>query len=111
MRGKLTLLDHPDARYQAFNIGTGKPTSILELSEILIQLNGKNFQPNVIHKFRSGDIRHCYADISKILSLGFESKITLKEGLKELVEWGEQQNAVSAVDHAHKQLVEKGLVA
>jgi len=108
VRGKLLLLNQ--AEYGIFNIGTGKPSSILELAETLIELCGKTFSPDVIYKFRNGDIRDCYADISKISELGFEPKFTLKEGLKDLISWSDGQEAVSKVEDAHRQLVEKGLV-
>jgi dTDP-L-rhamnose 4-epimerase len=108
VRGKLLLLKQ--AEYGIFNIGTGKPSSILELAETLIELCGKTFRPDVIYKFRNGDIRDCYADISKIRELGFEPKFTLKEGLKDLISWSDGQEAVSKVEDAHRQLVEKGLV-
>ena len=110
VRGKLTLLDHPDANYRVLNIGTGKPTSILELAKTLIELYGKSFQPNVIHKFRNGDIRHCYADVSQIAGLGYAAKLSLKDGLRDLVNWGENQFAESRISQAHQKLVEKGLV-
>ena len=110
VRGKLILLDHPDAKYCVYNIGTGKPTSIVELAKTLIDLYGKDFQPNVIRKFRNGDIRHCYADVSRIASLGYRADLSLKEGLHDLVVWGESQSAESRVDQAHRQLIEKGLV-
>ena len=64
----------------------------------------------MIYKFRNGDIRDCYADISKISELGFEPKFSLKEGLKDLIAWSDGQEAVSKVEDAHRQLVEKGLV-
>ncbi|NIP99607.1 MAG: NAD-dependent epimerase/dehydratase family protein, partial [Nitrospinaceae bacterium] len=38
VRGKLILLDHPEADDQVFNLGTGQPSSILEVAETLIQL-------------------------------------------------------------------------
>ncbi|MEC7640831.1 MAG: NAD-dependent epimerase/dehydratase family protein [Nitrospinota bacterium] len=110
VRGKLLLLDHPRANYGVYNIGTETPSYILELAQTLINLYGKSFAPNIIHKFRNGDIRHCYADASKIKDLGFEPKISLEEGLKDLVAWGESQTAVSKVDDAHRELVAKGLV-
>jgi len=111
VQGKLILLDNPGSDYGIFNIGTGQPSSILEIAETLIELTGKSFRPNVIGKFRFGDIRHCYADNSKIRALGFKPKISLKEGLKELVAWAGGQTAVSRVEDAHQKLVEKGLVA
>jgi len=108
--GKLTLMDNPQADYGIFNIGTGKPTSILDIATALIELCGKSFTPNVIGKFRNGDIRHCYGDISKIQALGFRPQISLKEGLRDLVAWGREQETVSRVDDAHQKLVDKGLV-
>lgn len=108
--GKLLLLGDVRADYGIFNIGTGKPTSILELAETLIDLYGKDFRPDVINKFRNGDIRDCYGDISKIQALGFQPRVSIKEGLKDLVAWGEKQKSVSRVEDAHRELVEKGLV-
>jgi dTDP-L-rhamnose 4-epimerase len=110
VRGKLTLMDNAKADYGIFNIGTGKATSILEIAETLIELCGKSFAPNVIGKFRNGDIRHCYADIAKIQALGYEPQISLQEGLKDLIAWGQEQEAVSSVEDAHQKLVDKGLV-
>ena len=110
VRGKLLLLNKPEADYGIFNIGTGKPTSILELAETLIELCGKSFGPDVIYKFRNGDIRDCYADITKISELGFRPLFSLKEGLKDLINWSDGQETISKVEDAHRQLVEKGLV-
>ena len=91
VQGKLLLLNKPEADYGIFNIG-------------------KSFSPDVIYKFRNGDIRDCYADISKISALGFQPQLSLKEGLKDLITWSDGQEAVSKVKEAHQQLVEKGLV-
>ena len=110
VRGKLMLLDSSESNYQVFNIGRGKPGSILEVAKTLIEIFGKSLTPDVIGKFRNGDIRHCYADTSKISALGFEPKLSLKEGLEDLVAWGDQQTAVSRIEDAHQELVAKGLV-
>ncbi len=110
VEGKLFLLETPESDFGVFNIGTGKPTSILELAQTLIKLSGKDLEPNVVEKFRSGDIRDCYADVSKLSGLGFTSSVTFEEGLRDLVEWGALQQSVSNVENAHRELVQKGLV-
>ena len=110
VRAKLMLLDSSESNYQVFNIGRGKPGSILEVAKALIEIFGKSLTPDVIGKFRNGDIRHCYADTSKISALGFEPELSLKEGLTDLVAWGDQQTAVSRIEDAHQELVVRGLV-
>ena len=69
-----------------FNIGSGKPTSINELAKTILQLTGADVE--IQHKeYRAGEIRDSYADISKARKfLGFEPKVSLKEGLKVLLD-------------------------
>jgi len=73
-------------------------------------LYGKDLKPEVVNKFRQGDIRHCYADISKIQRLGFEPAMSFEDGMQELVAWGETQEAEDRSDVAYEELKEKGLV-
>jgi len=64
-----------------------------------------------MNKYRTGDIRHCFADISRIKNkLGFKPKFSLEEGIKELVEWGEKEEAVDKFEEAHEELFKRGLV-
>ena len=48
--------------------------------------------------------------LHKISALGFEPELSLKEGLTDLVAWGDQQTAVSRIEDAHQELVAKGLI-
>ncbi|RMD86143.1 MAG: SDR family NAD(P)-dependent oxidoreductase [Candidatus Dadabacteria bacterium] len=96
--------------YQEFNIGTGTPTTVLDIAHTLIALRGADVKPEIIGRYRKGDIRHCYADIDKVKRYGFTPKVTLKEGMSELVEWSSQVRASDAVEKAEQELVEKGLI-
>jgi len=73
---------------EEFNIATGVQTTINQLVQMLLNLTGKtSLQPKHAEP-RQGDIKHSYADISKAKRvLGYEPKITLKEGLNKLIEW------------------------
>jgi len=73
---------------EEFNVATGKQTTINQLAQTLLRLTGKtSLQPKHTDP-REGDIKHSYADISKARRvLGYEPKITLKDGLNTLVEW------------------------
>jgi len=77
-----------------YNVGSGVPQSILQMAQLLVKLSGSSVEPVVTKEYRFGDNRHDYADISKIKrELGFEPRYSLDRGLKELIDWGETQEA------------------
>jgi dTDP-L-rhamnose 4-epimerase len=98
------------ANYESFNVGSGKPTSILEVATILSKLYNKKIQPKIIKKYRSGDIRHCFAEITAIKKLGFVPKTSFEEGIKRLTQWGQKATAIDMVDDATKELIQRGLI-
>ena len=111
VQANLLAMEKRSANYEAFNVGTGNPISIREVAETLIKLYNSNVSPEITNKFRVGDIRHCYADISKIKSkLGFEPKVSFRDGMTELVAWAEKVKAVDLFEKAHEELISKGLV-
>jgi dTDP-L-rhamnose 4-epimerase len=108
----LLALERHEEGCEVFNVGTGRPVSILDLVTLLRQQLDRGPAAQVLHKFREGDIRHCYADISRIRScLGFAPRIPLEEGITDLIGWVREQEAVDMVEQATKELEEKGLTA
>jgi len=103
------VMNNPKADYQAFNVGTGKPVTILEIASLLTRLYKKDFEPKVVNSYRKGDIRHCYADISGLRKLGFKPKVDFEQGMKELIEWARFIKAKDKVEFADSLLVKKGL--
>jgi UDP-glucose 4-epimerase len=79
-------VNNGNAAGQTFNVATGIPTTINQLAQLLTQLvNDKEIMPRY-HAARQGDLKHSYANIQKATnSLGFEPKITLKQGLLNLI--------------------------
>jgi dTDP-L-rhamnose 4-epimerase len=64
----------------------------------------------VTGKFRAGDIRHCFADITLAGDLlGYRPTVELEDGIAELAEWLETQTAEDRVDDATAELVSRGL--
>lgn len=111
VEAKQFLLENPKAVNDMYNICTGKGTSIGEISEMLSKVLGRpEIKPEVIGKYRAGDIRHCYGDGSKLAALGWKNRISLEDGLKMLIEWSKTAESVDMVTKAHSELVEKGLV-
>jgi UDP-glucose 4-epimerase len=82
VRAMRLALDCGNAVGGTFNIGSGVPTTINQLAQLLIQLFGvKGVRPQ-FRGARRGDLRHSYADVSRARkALGYEPRIFLKEGL------------------------------
>jgi len=111
VQANLLALEVDSGDYEMFNIGTGRPISIREVSRLLAEGLGKEIEPEIVGKYREGDIRHCVADISKARRiLGFEPKVSLTEGLAELLEWVSNQKADDKVSAATAELAARSLV-
>ncbi len=108
----ILAMEKSAADYENFNVGAGRQISILEIANTLIKLNQSEVKPEIVGKFRKGDVRHCFADISKIKTkLGFQPKVSFMEGMKELIQWSEQVTAEDKVEQATQELTEKGLLS
>ncbi len=69
-----------------FNVASGVPTSIDGLASLLIELFGAEGLKPEYADARKGDIKHSYADVKKAKQhLGFEPRVSLKEGLLTLI--------------------------
>lgn len=104
-------LEKAAANYEVFNIGSGNAYTIVEIAEKMARVLGKeHIVPEVSGKYRVGDIRHCFSDITKAREiLGYEPKVSLEEGLVELSCWLEGQTAVDKVAEAKNELSARGL--
>ena len=104
-------LEVGEAAGHAFNIGSGKSYSILEIAQKTARVLGKEqIEPEIVGRCRVGDIRNCFADISLARDiLGFNPQIPFDEGLAELADWLEGQTAVDRVADASKELARRGL--
>ena len=106
-------MEKSQAKNEIFNVGTGIPISIKEIADKLSQFINPKITPIITSRFRSGDVRHCFSDISKISSkLGFKPKYRFEEGLNELVEWvkSQQGQVKDGTSLANQELREKGLL-
>jgi dTDP-L-rhamnose 4-epimerase len=100
----------PEANYEAINVGTGHRTSILEVAETLIRKLKVSVEPQIVSQFRAGDIRHCFADISKAQRLlGYQPSVTFEDGMGELIEWMGKQTSEDKVELATAELAARGL--
>jgi dTDP-L-rhamnose 4-epimerase len=82
------VLDSDQRVWDSFNVGSGKPITVTEMARVLARLLRKNIAPEIMNKYRVGDIRHCFADITKIERVfGFRPRRSFEAGMTELIEW------------------------
>jgi dTDP-L-rhamnose 4-epimerase len=110
-RGVRLALERPAADGEVFNIGGGRAYTIREIAARMAGVLGKeHLIPEVTETYRVGDIRHCFADISKAKRLlGYEPEVEFDDGLTELADWLDGQTADDRVGQASAELAERGL--
>jgi dTDP-L-rhamnose 4-epimerase len=103
-------LERDGANGRALNIGSGESVTVTEIGKKLASVLDVAIEPEVTGKFRAGDIRHCFADITLARELlGYRPTVELEDGIAELAEWLETQTAEDRVDDATAELVSRGL--
>jgi dTDP-L-rhamnose 4-epimerase len=96
---------------QYFNVGTGRPISILQVARTISRIHGSELEPVVTGDYRAGDIRHCYADISRIAAHGYKPRVGFQDGMEELARWSRGQEAQDRFDEASGELEKRGLIS
>lgn len=79
----------PAAAGEVFNVGSGRACTITEVAELLAAEMGRpDLSPEILGRARAGDIRNCFADISKARHLlGYDPTRSLDDSLGPFVEW------------------------
>jgi dTDP-L-rhamnose 4-epimerase len=94
----------------AVNVGTGRASTVAQIAQALTAGLELEIEPILNGQYRAGDIRHCVADPRLAREhLGFEAAITLEDGMRELLDWLADQQAVDRVEDATRELATRGL--
>jgi dTDP-L-rhamnose 4-epimerase len=112
-RANVLALTSSAANYRALNVGSGASTTVLEVFRQLSRILNVSIEPTFARRYRAGDIRHCFSDSSLAASLlAWKPRVTLDEGLTELVEWSLKSgpDARDLVDVAYSELERKNLL-
>jgi dTDP-L-rhamnose 4-epimerase len=104
-------LEVPEAADRVFNVGSGTQSTVRDIADRLARILGKeDLEPEITEEYRTGDIRHCFADISLARDvLGYRPKVRFDQGLGELAEWLQGQIVVDRVTEARSELTSRGL--
>lgn len=104
-------LEKDTGNYEVLNVGSGVPTDVLTVASTLKQAYNSTVEISVSGNYRIGDIRHNYADLTKIKTLlGYEPTISFEEGISNFVRWVETQDVKEDdYEKSINELKEKGL--
>lgn len=105
-------IEKEEANGEVFNVGTGVPTDVLTVANSLINAYGIEVPVTVTSRFRLGDIRHNYADMTKISQLlGFVPKVFFEEGINRFSAWVLQQEIQEdRLNDSLEEMKKKGLL-
>lgn len=105
-------LEADDVRGVVLNIGSGESRTIEEIARAMAAaLDKEDIEPEITERGRAGDVRHCFADVSRARELlGYEPDVSFSEGLEELTRWVADQAADDAIETADSELDRRGLI-
>lgn len=112
VRATILAIEKDSASGEVFNVGSGIPTSVRTVAGTLIKKYKADVPVKITGNFRVGDIRHNYADLTKIKKLlGFEPAIDFETGTSRFTDWvSEQSIAVNRFEDSVTEMKAKGLL-
>jgi len=104
-------LEKEEASGMVFNVGSGIPTTVIEVVKTLMQAYDVVVPVKISGNYRLGDIRHNYADLTRIQEkLGYEAKVSFKQGIANFTSWVKSQElSADRYDESLQEMKEKGL--
>jgi dTDP-L-rhamnose 4-epimerase len=112
VNANLLAMESSQADGMALNIGSGDPISIREVAAELARAMDSEIAAELTQKYRAGDVRHCFADISAARKfLGYAPRVRFANGLTDLVQWLALQQSQDRAAEAVAQLSQFGLTA
>lgn len=104
-------LEKKEADYEVLNVGADYPVDVLTVANLLKSNYNADIKIVIKNNYRLGDIRHNYADLSKIKQkLGYEPKYLFAEGIKLFCNWVNQQKiSTDNYEKSISEMKQKGL--
>jgi len=84
--------------------------TILQVAEDLKRETGSSSEITFSGRYRVGDIRHCYADMSKSVDfVGEISNDSFERGIRDLIAWAQKEGKAAELDQSLAELSKHGL--
>ena len=83
----LLVLDDPRAGGQAFNVGSGRATTVLDYASVLRRKMNAPLEAEIPGVYRVGDVRHTVSSVAKLETLGWRVTKDLDEIFSDYLAW------------------------
>ena len=111
VRANLLVLEKDEADFQVFNVGGGKPFTVLEFYDIVRDAFEKDIEHSSSGYYRYGDTRHIFSDISKLSALGWEPRYTPEKSVADYRQYLEEQTDIEDIlAYAEQQMKNKEVI-
>ena len=106
-------LQSESSTMETFNVGTGVRTTVLEAAKEIVQYCHSAARIVITGSSRAGDIRHNFADLSKIRSAtGFAPRLSFREGLQRFLDWASVRSEVlQGYETSLQEMSQRGLLS
>jgi dTDP-L-rhamnose 4-epimerase len=107
----MLLLAKDEANFLAFNVGSGRPTSVIEYAHAVRDKLGRAVELEVPGEYRRGDNRHSVSSIAKLEALGWTPRRGLGVILEDFLDWVERIGGVpEQFSDAYREMKRHGVV-
>jgi dTDP-L-rhamnose 4-epimerase len=107
----MKVLERDDANFHAFNVGSGRTTSVLEYAQAVRERAGVDVSLYLPREYRRGDNRHSVSSIDKLQGLGWSPGRSLATILDDFIAWVKSSGGMpERLDEAHLQMKQAGVV-
>jgi dTDP-L-rhamnose 4-epimerase len=111
VEANMIVLREDRANFQAFNVGSGRSTSVLDYAESVRNKVGRTIDLQLPGEYRVGDNRHSVSSIAKLKALGWSPQRDLSTILEDFLDWVEQTGGIPEdLPDAYSTMKESGVI-
>ncbi len=107
----MLVLNRQEADFNAFNVGSGRTTSVLQYAQAVGDKVGSPVELSFPGEYRRGDNRHSVSSVDKLRALGWEPRRSLSTILDDFLEWVEKSGGIpDKLPDAYSDMKQSGVV-
>lgn len=112
VEANLLVLRDRRADYQMFNVGGDRAITVSEFAQTVAEVFERNgYRPTPSGKYRYGDTRHIFSDVSKLKALGWKPSRSVRESVESYRAWLESEGVAGDVlDYSNRLMAQLGVV-